>query len=199
MVGAGVGTALTIGTAVGVDVGSTVTVGSAAGADLVSTLTVGEVVTFGVVSIVTMGATVGDGVGATVTMGTAAGADLDSTLTVGAVAGVGVGSTVRVEAAVGVGVRSNTRVGIGACWCSAAGVYSISGSEVRAAMAIRIATAPPKRPRQQQLLTIWQVSAVSTRTFPFSKRIKFPPHLILSQNPWRCPAGSRIVKRLFAY
>ena len=40
---------------------------------------------------------------------------------------------------------STTRVGIGACWCSAAGVYSISGSEVRAAMAIRTATAPPKR------------------------------------------------------
>ena len=108
-------------------------------------LTVGAVVGFGVAPIVTVGTTVGAGVGSTVTVGTAAGADLDSTLTVGLVAGVGLGPTARVGAAVGVGVGSTTRVGIGACWCSAAGVYSISGSEVRAAMAIRIATAPPKR------------------------------------------------------
>ena len=89
--------------------------------------------------------TVGDGMGTTVTTGTAVGTDLDSTWAVGVVAGVGLGPTASVAAAVGVGVGSTTRVGIGACWCSTAGVYSASGSEVRAATAIKTATAPPKR------------------------------------------------------
>ena len=143
------------------DVGSTVTVGSAAGADLVSTLTVGEVVTFGVVSIVTMGATVG--------------ADFDSALTVGVMAVVGLGTTASVGAAIGVGVRSTAGVGIGACWCSAAGVYSISGSEVRAAMAIRIATAPPKRATAATTID----DLASLRSFnsdlPVFQAVKSPP------------------------
>ena len=107
-----------------------------------STVTVGTTVRAGVGATVTVGTAVGAGVGATVTAGTAVDADFDSALTVGVVARVGLGTTARVGAAVGVGVRSTTRVGIGACWCSAAGVFSASRSDVRNAMAIRTATAP---------------------------------------------------------
>ena len=161
---------------VGVDVGSTVTVGSAAGADLVSTLTVGEVVTFGVVSIVTMGATVGADLGSTSTVGTAAGADLDSTLTVGGVAGVGVGSTARVEAAVGVGVGFDHQGGdrcllVFNRGCVLSFGFGKSGPQWRSGLPRR----HPRGPLHQQLLKIWQVSAVSTRTFPSSKPYKVSP------------------------
>ena len=183
-------------------------------------------------SVVTTTATVGVDVGMTTVVGVEVGSgvdsasseevttvvDLGSTGTVGTAVGVGRGATVGGGVAAGVGLGPTGRVGtaVGLAYSRPAGWQrGLGGFRPRACPQPRVwRPAPRGRPipprlqpaarGQQPTLPWWQVSVVSTRTFPHSRPFRNPhsidpvtkrlglPHRF---GPWRWRSAWCVVAR----